>query len=174
VRGQADMTIIDRISVKLGYVAAVLLFLTGVFLTWEVLARYLLNMPTKWASELSEFCLLWGVFLGLGRTIHFRENITIEVAYDRLSPPKQRFVDLLSLTFVLLFFIFVARYGFELAWDSVKRGTTTGTMVDIPSWWEEAAVPVGCTWAAIQTLVEIMRAATGRGWTAMVGHGKDV
>ena len=168
------MTIIDKISVKLGILAAVLLFMTGVFLTYEVVARYALNLPTKWASELAELFLLWGVFLGLARTVHFRENITIEVAYDRLAPSKQRLVDLLSLTFVLLFFIFVARYGFELAWDSVKRGTTTGTMVDIPSWWEEAAVPVGCSWAAIQTLVEIVRAATGRGWTAMVGHGKDV
>jgi C4-dicarboxylate transporter, DctQ subunit len=168
------MSAIDRISLWLGYFAAFLLLMTGVFLTWEVLGRYVFNAPTKWASELSELCLLWGVFLGLGRTVQFRENITIEVLYDRLKPGMQRYVDLAALLFVLVFFVFVARYGFELAWDSVKAGTTTGTMVDIPSWWEEAAVPVGCTWAAIQTVVEIVRAATGRGWSAMVGHGKDV
>ncbi len=168
------MTVVDRISIFLGYVAAVLLFLTGAFLIWEVGGRYFFNAPTKWASELSEICLLWGVFLGLGRTLHFRENITIEVVYDRLAPNWQRTLDVLSLAFVFVFFVFVARYGFELAWDSVKAGTTTGTMVDIPSWWEEAAVPVGCTWAAVQTLVEIVRSVTGRGWVAMVGHGKDI
>lgn len=168
------MAAIDRISQWLGNLAAVLLLLTGIFLSWEVLGRYVFNAPTKWASELSELFLLWGVFLGLARTVHHRENITIEVLYDRLQPRTQRAIDLAALTFVLVFFLFTARYGFELAWDSVKAGTTTGTMVDIPSWWEEGAVPVGCLWAAVQTTVEIIRAATDRGWSAMTGHGHDI
>ena len=62
------MAAIDRISQWLGNLAAVLLLLTGIFLSWEVLGRYVFNAPTKWASELSELFLLWGVFLGLART----------------------------------------------------------------------------------------------------------
>ena len=112
--------------------------------------------------------------LGLARTIHFRESITIEVLYDRLAPGRQRLVDMISLLFVLIFLVFIARYGLELAWDSIKAGTTTGTMMDIPSWWEESAVPIGFAWAAIQTVVEIVRAATGRGWEALAGKGHDV
>ena len=118
--------------------------------------------------------LLWGVFLALGRTVLKRENITIEVLYDRLSPTAQRRIDLAAMSFVLLFFLFAARYGFELAHDSFVKGTTTGTMVDVPSWYEEAAVPVGCGWAAVQTAVEIVKALTGRGWQALAHHGKDI
>lgn len=165
---------IDRISVWLGVLAAVLLFLTGAFLTYEVVMRYVFRAPTSWAQEVSEMFLLWGVFLALGRTVKFRENISIEVLYDRLQPGAQRGVDVVALAFVTVFFAFCAKYGFDLAWESFSRGTTTGTMVDIPIWIEEAAIPVGCGWAAIQAAAETLRALTGRGWAAMTHQGKDI
>lgn len=168
------MKTVDRISDALGIVGAVLIFLTGVFLTYEVTARYIFMAPTTWAQEVSELFLLWGVFIALGRIVHRRENISIEVVYDRLSARQQRMLDLVSLIFCLMFFVFIAKYGFDLARDSFESGRTTGTMVDIPSWWEEAAVPVGCAWAAVQTLVELIRAATGRDWSAMAHQGKDI
>jgi TRAP-type C4-dicarboxylate transport system permease small subunit len=168
------MTTIDRISLALGIVAAIMLFLTGAFLTYEVVMRYVFRAPTSWAQEVSEIFLLWGVFLALGRIVKLRENISIEVVYDRLPAGGQRFVDVVALTIVALFFAFCAKYGFDLAWESLEKGTTTGTMVDIPSWIEEAAIPVGCGWAAIQSVVEVIRALTGRGWDAMTHQGKDI
>jgi TRAP-type C4-dicarboxylate transport system permease small subunit len=168
------MTLVDRISLALGIVAAVMLLLTGAFLTYEVVMRYLFRAPTSWAQEVSEIFLLWGVFLALGRTVKLRENISIEVLYDRVGPAMQRGIDVLALGIVALFFAFCAKYGFDLAWESFERGTTTGTMVDIPSWIEEAAIPVGCGWAAIQASVEVVRALTGKGWDALTHQGKDI
>ena len=168
------MTLIDNISKFLGIVAAVMLFLTGVFLTYEVSARYLFMAPTTWASEVSELFLLWGVFLALGRTIHYCENISIDVIYQMLGGNGKRALDILVLVFVLVFFLVIAFYGYKLAWESFDKGSTTGTMVDIPNWWVEAAVPVGCAWAAIQTVVELIRVIAGHPWAAPAGHGGDL
>ena len=167
------MRLIDRISQALGLVGAVMMFLTGVFLTYEVTARYLLRMPTTWAQEVSEMFLLWGVFLMLGMLIHGRKNIAIDVLYASVPRGWQRALDTLSLVFVLAFLVMTVSAGSEMVMDSIRRGTTTGTMVDIPSYWEEAAVPVGCAWAAIQTVVEIIRAVTGRGWDPMLNAGAE-
>ena len=167
------MRVIDRISDALGLVGAVLMFLTGVFLTYEVTGRYVFRAPTSWAQEVSEMCLLWGVFLMLGMLIRGRKNIAIDILYARLGPTAQRALDVVALSFVLVFLVITVRAGFELAHDSLMRGTTTGTMVDIPSYWEESAVPFGCAWGGVQTVVEIIRAITGRGWAPMLHAGAE-
>ncbi len=167
------MRVVDQISQALGYVGAVMMFLTGVFLTYEVTARYAFRSPTTWAQEVSEIFLLWGVFLMVGFLIQKRANIAIDVLYAKVSQNMQRTLDVISLTFILVFLVLTVSAGSEMVMDSVMRGTTTGTMVDIPSYWEEAAVPFGCAWGAVQTIVEIFRAVTGRGWNPMINAGSE-
>ncbi len=167
------MWIVDRISRAFGLIGALMMFMTGVFLTYEVVARYVLHAPTTWAQEVSELFLLWGVFLMLGWLIQGRKNIAIDVIYARLSRGPQRVLDILSLAFVLVFLVLTVVAGTEMVIDSFARGTTTGTMVDIPIFWEEAAVPFGCAWAAVQTVVELVRAMTGRGWEPSLVTGAE-
>lgn len=167
------MRLVDRISYAFGLIGALLMFMTGVFLTYEVTARYVLHAPTTWAQEVSELFLLWGVFLMLGWLINARKNIAIDVIYAKLPREFQRGLDILSLAFVLAFLVLTVHAGTEMVADSIMRGTTTGTMVDIPIYWEEAAVPFGCAWGAVQTVVELVRAVTGRGWTPTLVTGAD-
>ena len=168
------MRAVDRISDGLALVAAILMVLTGAFLTWEVAGRYLFGAPTTWAQEVSELCLLWAVFLAVAAMIRRRQNIAIDVVFAAVPRPVQRVMDIISLVFVLVFLVLTARSGFEIAWESFWRGSTTGTMVDIPIFWEEAAVPVGCAWAALQTLIEIGRAIVGRDWSPHLNEAPDV
>ncbi|MGF1651598.1 MAG: TRAP transporter small permease [Hyphomicrobiaceae bacterium] len=167
------MKLIDRVSDGLAVLAAILMFLTGVFLTYEVAGRYLFRAPTSWAQEVSELFLLWSVFLALGAMIHHRRNISIDVLFQVLGTGGQRVLEIVALVFVLVFLVLTAQSGFEIAWASVARGTTTGTMVDIPSYFEEAAVPVGCAWAALQAVVELLRAVSGIGYRPNLGAGSE-
>jgi TRAP-type C4-dicarboxylate transport system permease small subunit len=168
------MKVVDRISDGLALLAAILMFATGVFLTWEVGGRYLFGAPTTWAQEVSELCLLWAVFLAVAAMIRRRQNIAIDVLFAAVPRPAQRMFDIIALVFVLVFLVLTARSGFEIAWESYWRGSTTGTMVDIPIFWEEAAVPVGCAWAALQTIIEIGRAIIGRDWSPHLNEAPDV
>jgi C4-dicarboxylate transporter DctQ subunit len=168
------MRAVDRISDGLALVAAVMMVLTGVFLTWEVASRYVFRAPTTWAQEVSEMLLLWAVFLAIAAMIRRRQNIAIDVLFAAVSRPTQRLMDIVALLFVLVFLVLTARSGFEIAWESFWRGSTTGTMVDIPIFWEEAAVPVGCAWAALQTLIEVCRAILGRQWSPHLHGAPDV
>ena len=168
------MKAVDRISDGLALVAAILMVLTGVFLTWEVAGRYLFRSPTTWAQEVSEMCLLWAVFIAIAAMIRRRQNIAIDVVFAAVPRPVQRMMDVAALIFILVFLVLTARSGFEIAWESFWRGSTTGTMVDIPIFWEEAAVPVGCAWAAVQTVIEIGRAIADRDWSPHLNEAPDV
>ncbi len=167
------MHLVDKLSLTLAWVAAVLFFLSGVFLSYEVGARYLFNAPTLWVLETSELLLMWGTFLALGRLVHLRENISIEILFDRLGPAGQRFLDALALVFMGLFAAVIGVYSFRIAHDSFVTGRTTATVVDYPNWWAEASIVVGMTLIVLQCIVELVRALTGRGWDPGIGHGHE-
>lgn len=162
--------LISRASDYAGLVSAWLLFATGVFLSWEVFARYVLRSPTSWAAEVSELCLMWGVFLALGYTIRRSENIVIDVVYLALPKHLRRVLDLFALLFVAVFGAIVFWYGLQIAWDSVVHGTTTATILDYPKWWAEAAIPAGFGLAILQCAVEVWRLIANGGSRDRGGH----
>ena len=52
--------------------------------------------------------------------------------------------------------------GGDIFLDSFHRGRTTGSMLDLPSWIAELAVPFGFAMLFLQALLEAFRAVTGR------------
>ena len=59
------MRLINQLSVWAGLFGATLLAVTGLFLTYEVVARYFFIKPTTWAAEISQLCLIWGCLLAM-------------------------------------------------------------------------------------------------------------
>ena len=151
------MRFVDQLSDGLGIVAGWIFFLTGLFLTYEVASRYLFNAPTVWAAEVSQLLLIWGVYLALGRMMHRRQNITIDFLYDRMAARPQRYADTVAVVITLVFALVIVWYGGWIALDSFVRGRSTGTMLNIPNWWSEAAVPLGFTVLCLQSVVELIR-----------------
>ena len=151
------MRLVDRLSDLLGLVAAWLFFLTGLMLSYEVTARYVFNAPTIWAAEISQLVLIWGVFLAPARILRRRQNIRIDFLYDRVSAAWRSRADVLSLLIILAFSAVVIWYGGWIAWDSFVRSRSTGSMLNIPNWWSESAVPFGFAVLSLQALVELAR-----------------
>lgn len=151
-------------SEVLSRLAAWLLVATGFILTYEVLARYVFNAPTIWAAEVSQLLLICGVFLALGRTLHRREDIAIAILQARLTGRARRIAESVTLAFIAAFAGIVTWWGFDIAWDSLVKGRSTGTMLNIPNWWAEALIPLGFGLLALQAGVEILRIWTGAGW----------
>ena len=155
------MVFADRLSDRIGRLAAVLFFMTGAMITYEVVARYFFNAPTIWAAEISQLFLLWGTFLGMARPLHGNAHIRITVLTGLLSRRVRRFADIFSIAFIAVFSAAVVRYGSEIAHDSFVRGRSTGTMLNIPNWWSEAVIPAGFSLLLLQCIVELIRLARG-------------
>jgi len=155
------MALIDRTSVALGYVSAWLYFTTGLMIGYEVLARYFFNAPTIWAAEISQLLLIWGTFLAMACALKRRQHIRIEILTVRLGPAVQRYLEAASLLFIALLCLIVIWYGWSIAWDSLVRGRSTGTMLNIPNWWTEMVIPIGFGLLFLQCAVEIRRRFAG-------------
>lgn len=153
---------ISRFCDALGSVAAWLFFATGLMLSYEVVARYFFNAPTVWAAEIAQLFLIWGTFLSMARVLRRGQHIRIEVLTAALGETTQRYLRVFSLSVIALFSLWVIGYGWEIAHDSLERGRSTGTMLNIPNWWSQMIIPAGFSLLLLQSLAELLRLITTR------------
>lgn len=147
----------DRLSGFLAVIGALAFFAIGLMLSYEVIARYLFNAPTKWAAELSGLAMIWGTFLAAAALLHSGQHIRITLLTDLMPVQTQHRLYGVVLLLVAAFCGFVVWYGTPIAYDSYIRGRTTGSMLDIPTFWSELAVPVGFAFLGAQALIEAGR-----------------
>lgn len=151
----------DRLVLGLAWLAAVLFTVAGIMLTYEVLARYFFVRPTIWAAELSQLCLIWGCLIAMAWLLSARRHIAVDAVIQLLPAPAQRWVEAAAMLVVAAFSAVVALKGWEIFLDSFERGRTTGSLLDLPSWIVELAVPLGFALLFIQALIEVVRSAKG-------------
>lgn len=153
------MKLYSCLMLAFAWVAAVLFFLAGGMLTYEVTARYLFVAPTIWAAELSQLCLIWGSMTAMPWLLGARRHIGVDVVTERLGPVGKRICHSLAMIAVAAFGAAVAWKGWGIFWDSFERGRTTGSMLDLPTWVSELAIPVGFGLLFVQALVELPKAS---------------
>jgi len=151
----------DRLVLGLAWLAAVMFTVAGVMLTYEVLARYFFVRPTIWAAELSQLCLIWGCLMGMAWLLSSRRHIAVDAVIQLLPQGIQRWIEAAAMIVVAAFSAMVAWKGWGIFLDSFERGRTTGSLLDMPSWVVELAVPVGFALLFIQALIEAVRSARG-------------
>ena len=137
--------------------ASALFVAAGVMLTYEVIARYFFIKPTRWAAELSQMCLIWGSLLAMAWLLRQRSHIQVDAVVRLLPDAVVRVLDSLVMLIVILFSAVCGWFGFKIFHDSFVRGRTTGSLLDLPIWITELAVPVGFALLLLQASLELIR-----------------
>ena len=155
------MNAFTRLTTLLAWVAAALFVASGAMLTYEVVARYFFTRPTIWAAELSQLCLIWGSLIAMAWALAARRHIRVTAVTSLLDRKGQIAFDLFAMLAVALFSGVVVWKGWAIFFDSFERGRTTGSLLNLPSWIAELAVPFGFALLFVQALIEVMRLARG-------------
>ena len=151
----------ERLVLSLAWLAAVLFTVAGIMLTYEVMARYFFIRPTVWVAELSQLCLIWGCLVAMAWLLSARRHIAVDAVIQLLPPSVQRWIEAAAMLVVAAFSAMVTWKGWSIFLDSFERGRTTGSLLDLPSWIVELAVPLGFALLFIQALIEAVRSARG-------------
>ena len=150
------MGIIDQLSKSAGIFSACMFAVTGVFLTYEVVARYFFIKPTIWAAEISQLCLIWGCLLSMAWVLSLRQHITVNAMTSLLPRSVQLFCVGIALVITIVFSLIIVVWGWEIFLESWSRGRTTGSLLNLPSWVAELPVPLGFLLLALQGFRELM------------------
>lgn len=149
--------LIDSLNRFAAMIASALFVAAGAMLTYEVIARYFFVKPTRWAAELSQMCLIWGSLLAMAWLLHKRNHIQVDAVVRLLRASVVRFLDTIVMLVIAVFSIVTGWYGYLIFHDSFERGRTTGSLLDLPIWITELAVPVGFVLLLLQTILELIR-----------------
>ena len=140
-----------------GYLASALFIAIGFIVSYEVIMRYLFNSPTIWVNEVSRFLQIWATYLALTYSFHKQDFIRITVIYDRLNENGKKLLDFISFVFIIIFSSFVVYYGWLIAYDSLKVGRTSSTILDVPSFLTELAIPLCFAFLVLRVILEAIR-----------------
>ena len=151
------MTYYDKIVKYSGYLASALFIAIGFIVSYEVIMRYLFNSPTIWVNEVSRFLQIWATYLALTYSFHKQDFIRITVIYDRLNETGKKILDFISFIFIIIFSCFVVYYGWLIAYDSLKVRRTSSTILDVPSFLTELAIPLCFAFLVIRVILEAIR-----------------
>jgi TRAP-type C4-dicarboxylate transport system permease small subunit len=161
--GRATWWRFARSKLLLG-IAAASLFLLMLVIAYDVVARYFLNSPTRWAFEVSKYFMATMVMAGAAHAMAMNAHIRVEVLYDALPSSWRRICDVLAPACGVIFCVVLAWQSAMLAWRSWIQGAQsldTGVPLFIP----QALVPVGSLVLAIQCVIAVRVALTSmRKW----------
>ena len=151
------MNYYNKIVQYSGYLASALFIAIGFIVSYEVIMRYLFNSPTIWVNEVSRFLQIWATYLALTYSFHKKDFIRITVIYDRLNENGKKILDFISFIFILIFSCFVVYYGWLIAYDSLKVGRTSSTILDVPSFLTELAIPLCFAFLVLRVILEAIK-----------------
>jgi len=125
-------TIIDKLSLAISRVAMWLVAFIVAIIFYEVVMRYIFEMPTLWVNEMSLWVggmiyLLSGIY-----TMQLRGHIRITVLYDYVPRSVQRVFDSISVLVILCFATGVAVGGYKSASRAFDIWEKFGTAWDPP------------------------------------------
>lgn len=147
----------DRITHFTGTLAAWMFFAIGLFVTWEVVLRYVFNAPTIWVDEVSRIFQIWATLLAGAYLLRHRELILIDIFFRDTKTLARRVSETVSVLMIAIFCAVTAKYGFDLWLKSTLAGHTTDSFLAPPKWLTHASLWVGFGLMLIQCVVELIR-----------------
>jgi TRAP-type C4-dicarboxylate transport system permease small subunit len=170
--GSNMVTAISSISSLCGKIAAWLFFSIGLIIIYEVIARYVFTKPTIWVEEMSRFLQIWATYLAAAYALKNRHLITIRVIQDKLPGGFRQVTEFFSLSVIALFSLIAIWHGSHTVLESIRIGRASSTMLSVPLWMTEIAIPIGFGLLFLQVVAEMILLFSGTSGEERMGAEK--
>jgi TRAP-type C4-dicarboxylate transport system permease small subunit len=108
---------------------------------FQVLMRFVFELPAEWTEVLIRFSLIWMVFLGIAPAFRQGAMVSVDVLHRRSGPRGRRLLDAIASLAALVLIGIIIWWG----WDYANRGKvqTVIGLESISMFWAYLALPVG-------------------------------
>jgi C4-dicarboxylate transporter DctQ subunit len=151
------LNLLDLFINNISKYIAVIGISTGVSLTFiNVVARYIFNHSITWASELSVYMFLWGIFFGSVYCFKENSHISIGILVESINKKIAKQIMIFTNIITFAFLVAVAYYGYgylELVIDLEE----TSIDLEIPMWIPYLVIPVSFAFSAYVVLIALSK-----------------
>ena len=144
------------LNLWMGYAAGLLVAVSALLLTWEVLMRYFLGQPSDWALELCILMLIASTFLAAAYTLAARGHVNIDIVDAVFPAGANRWRLLLADVGAAGLCGFVAVNAWRLTALASSEGWVSNSTWGPKLWIPFAFIALGMSLLALQYLVQIV------------------
>lgn len=120
------LKIIDRAIVKVCEVFLIFSIVAMVgFAFWQVIARFLLKLPTAYAEEFARLAIVWCILIGGALAVRKNEHIRVDSLTRILPKPVQFILELFSHVLVIVFAVYITMYSYRYVQLTSQDFTTS-------------------------------------------------
>lgn len=160
--------IIERFNRVMYWLSASAILLSSLVLTYEVVMRYFLKIPTIWEVETAVYLGILATFMGAAYGLKDGAHINIDLL-TRLLPLKvQRKLQMITSVLALLFCLYVAYKGWGLFWEAYIKGWRSDSLWGPPLSIPYFFLPLGLTLLSLQFIIQIF--ALGKSKDTFTSH----
>ena len=140
----------DRLSDIMAVLAGVLLVFISAAMCYTIFMRFIFRRTTIWITLMSEYALLWIVFLGTTWLLREGGHITTDVIYVHLNEKTKHYLDFImsiigGLACAMLFY-----FGIVHMYDCIIHGVTDVRAITVPKSAIFVIIPLGSILLTIQ------------------------
>ena len=146
---------LDAVNYVIVVISSIALVIASAVLSYSVVARYFLRVPTDWQDEVSVFLIVGAIFMSAAAVQARRGHIGIEAVVGLLSPGtnaiRQLLVDVASFAFCAFF----AWKSWILLEEAIVDGHRSSSTWAAPLWIPYSLMTVGMVLLSVQLLAQI-------------------
>ena len=149
-------SVVTGLNAVLAVLSALAIAAAGAVLTWEVIGRYFLSIPSDWQDELSTFLLIGATFGAAAWTQARRGHVGIDALAHVLPPAIDRVRRVLADLCSFVFVAFFAWKSWQLLLEAWDEGETTPSAWGPPLWIPYGCMAAGMALLALQLLLQLL------------------
>jgi TRAP-type C4-dicarboxylate transport system permease small subunit len=150
--------ILTPVNTLMAIVSAIALLAASCVLTWEVVGRYFLAIPSDWQDELSAILLIAATFASAGWIQARRGHVAIDALSHVLPPSVDRVRRRLAYLCAFAFCAYFAFKSFQLLHEAWDEGQTTPSAWGSPLWIPYGCMAFGMALLALQQCAQLLGA----------------
>lgn len=154
---------VGRINRATAFFCGFLVVAMMVTVVWEVVLRYVFNMPTIWSLALTATYLFPAcVFLGGAYTLQVGGHVSVDIFYGRLPSRLQGVLNIFSHIIILCFSLALVWQGWKMALNAFIKGEKIpDILLGWPLFLSEMVVFLGGFFVCIQIIVSLISNIVG-------------
>lgn len=157
-KGEVKIRYIDNISVTIGRLTAFTAVMIGLVIIFEVIMRYVFNVPTRWAFDLT--IQLAGFYFILMGAYALKEggHVSIDIFVESVGENPRKILSLVGyLVYFFPFAIVITQKTIEFAHRSYLQKETTWGSIQIPVYPVKIAMAVAFLLLTMQGLSQVIK-----------------
>lgn len=151
--GRRVLDTLEMITLGTNIVVALAMMIVVVY---AVIARYIFNLPVRWAAEVSEFMMVSLTFLALAVIQSEGKHINITFLIEKRSKKTKTILGVITTLAALTVFILLTWASWQFALKALQSGFTSDAAA-IPLFPPRLLIPVGAFLMCLQLIADLIQ-----------------